>query len=180
MKQSYLIQRLNKPHGNTKFDAVSEIFSFGGGLRNGGLTDEAMSLLRNIFSFDYMGAAEFEFGALPNALSKIAKNTDKYQTFAISMKTKEGNEKDVYIICARTDSDEIISLLKLFAKNEYGRKTPHTKERVGLQDAINEAKYSRAKGWIELDNGYFFFIDKNMFESTAKLFGIKYDLSDPA
>ena len=43
MKRSYLVQRLRKPRGweLTKDNP----FSFGGGLQNGGLSGEAMSLL---------------------------------------------------------------------------------------------------------------------------------------
>jgi len=53
MKDTYLVQRLNKPVSNTGM----EMFSFGGGLKNGGLSGDAMKLLRPIFSFDYMGSS---------------------------------------------------------------------------------------------------------------------------
>ena len=71
MKRTYLIQRLEKPR-TLKIAGVElkdNPFSFGGGLRNGGLSKDATDLLRPLFSFDYMGAAEFEFGAVPEALS---------------------------------------------------------------------------------------------------------------
>ena len=42
-------------------------------MRNGGLSNEAMDLIRGIWSFDYMGASEFEWGAIPKALGEIAK-----------------------------------------------------------------------------------------------------------
>ncbi len=64
MEQSYLIQRLLAPVDYTSL-------SFGGGLRNGGLSDKAMELLRGIWSFDYMGSAEFEYGAVQEALEKL-------------------------------------------------------------------------------------------------------------
>jgi hypothetical protein len=70
MKDSYLIQRLHKPESwRIKGKVLDNAFSFGGGLKNGGLTTKALDLLRDIFSFDYMCAAEFEFGAVPAALS---------------------------------------------------------------------------------------------------------------
>lgn len=59
LEQTWLIQRLNKPY--PRKDSIGEIFSFGGGLKNGGLSDNAMALLRPIFSFEYMGAAEFDY-----------------------------------------------------------------------------------------------------------------------
>ena len=77
LKESWLIQRLERPRTfKVQGKAVDNPFSFGGGYKNGGLTDEAMDLIRPIMSFDYMGAAEFEFGAVPETLSKIARQDD--------------------------------------------------------------------------------------------------------
>lgn len=75
MKRTWLVQRLRKPYNHPAFGADNP-FSFGGGLRNGGLNDEAMGLLRGIFSFDYMGAAEFEFGAIPQAFDRLRESGD--------------------------------------------------------------------------------------------------------
>ena len=65
MKNVYYVQRLKKPTG-----AVNP-FSFGGGLINGGLHPAAIEMLKNVFSFDYMGAAEFEWGAVPTAIKAL-------------------------------------------------------------------------------------------------------------
>lgn len=116
MKNSYLIQRLRKPYGR------DNPFSFGGGLRNGGLSDEAMDILRGVFSFDYMGAAEFEFGAVPKALQGIAKDADQFVAFSFTIPLKKV-EKDwrdksmdepdgdavIYTICSRSDAKEVKS-----------------------------------------------------------------------
>lgn len=171
MKPSYLIQRLNKPSTGGPLGPDNP-FSFGGGLKNGGMSDEAMQYLRNIFSFDYMGATEFEWGVVPDAFQQIAKNLDLYVTVEIEASSKSGNSKAVYIICPKTDIDEVVSRIKAFAYEEYGKSTPHTKEMVGLQGAIDQKKYSVALGWLELDNGFMFFIEKEMFSKTAELFGI--------
>ena len=75
MKRSYLIQRLNKPikiEGNGLLATLQKNpISFGGGLRNGGFPQKAMDILRKVFEFDYMGSAEFEYGAVPEALAAI-------------------------------------------------------------------------------------------------------------
>ncbi len=57
MRDSWLIQRLKPAYPGLVQLWVDNPFAFGGGLRNGGLSGEAMNLLRGIFSFDYMGAA---------------------------------------------------------------------------------------------------------------------------
>jgi hypothetical protein len=94
MKRTWLVQRLQKPAPmSIKGKDISNLFSFGGGFRNGGLTDEAMALLKNVFSFDYMGSAEFEWGAVPQALSFLATQTLVSGTVAV----KPGNI--VYYLC---------------------------------------------------------------------------------
>mgnify|MGYP006283653309 CR=1 FL=1 len=179
MKQSYLVQRLRDPHpGHEK-----NLFTFGGGLKNGGLSDEAMDLIKGIFSFDYMGAAEFEFGALPKALNSIADNIKDYTTWSATIKAKSGKSEKkglVYVISKKDWKPEILRRLKAWAK-EFSREYP-TKEAVMLNTAITKtygyggkeiAEFMLTKGWIELDNGYMFFTDKEMFEKTKKLFGLE-------
>lgn len=90
LKNTCLIQRLLKPNKSS----LSNIFNFGGGLKNGGLSDDAISMLNPIFSFDYMGSAEFEFGAIPEFFQVIAKNHKNYVSSKINI-----NNTDVFIIC---------------------------------------------------------------------------------
>ncbi len=132
MIKPYLIQRLKKPTNpkNGLLSKVVESFNFGGGYKNGGLSKDTMELIRNIFSFDYMGSAEFEYGALPKALDKIATNISN-TTFEISCKTRNGNTSTIYAICNSTDVNEIKDWLYAKAYDEYD-KNLRTKERVGL------------------------------------------------
>lgn len=179
MESSYLIQRLKRPYGRVN------PFSFGGGLRNGGLSDEAMDLLTGIFSFDYMGAAEFEFGAVPKALQKIAKSADDYQAFSffipLNKVAKSWRDKSiekpvgdatVYVICNKNDVKEITTRIKKFAAENYNG---NLKESTRLQGALRplEDWDTEVMGWLELDNGFFFFTDKEMWEKVAELFGVE-------
>jgi len=183
MEQSFLIQRLEKPFKNQTTD---DPFAFGGGLVNGGISKEGMNLLRDIFRFDYMGAAEFEFGAVPKALQTIAKNAEQYITTEVEVTTTRKpwkfvkgkqlppitNTAKVYIICNKDWADEVKKRITKWAKEESPR---DTLERICLIEAVCPVeKWDQEKvGWLELDNGYFFFTDKEMFEKTAKLFGIE-------
>ena len=72
MDRSWLVQRLKKPRPGQGLD--SGPFAFGGGLVNGGLREEALELFKDLWRFDYMGAAEFEFGEVPRALQRMAKS----------------------------------------------------------------------------------------------------------
>lgn len=182
MKDSFDIQRLTKPfRHNDKFP--DNPFSFGGGLKNGGLSEDAMTLLRPLFSFNYMGASEFEFGALPKALDAMVQKGELV-AFSVDVKTSDGSgeflfkteksgvcEDTVFVICPVDWKDEVVDRIKKFAIAE---RTLRTRERVGLESSIREkaaGNEPRYLGWIEINNGYMFFLDKNMWTETAKLFG---------
>ena len=176
MNRSWLIQRLNKPYKvENNMTKLANAFSFGGGLVNGGLSEEAMKLLSPLFTFDYMGSAEFEFGAVPETLSKIFENRSKYIDFSTPVKYRYKNWKedkiktgtvDVYVICAEKDKEEIIERLSNFAKGS----NRETKERIRLNEALANAEYSeKLIGWLELDNGYMFFKDQETGKKTADL-----------
>ena len=189
MDQSYLIQRLQKPFKPTgsKLDGLVNAFSFGGGLRNGGLSDKAMELIKDIWRFDYMGSSEFEWGAVPEALSKIAKNVGDYVAAEIQVDAQESKlaaarhkakkqsqqtgKATIYILCPLDWVDEVTKRISGWAIAEpYGE----TKEGIYLQRAIfPDSEFAKEyAGWLELDNGFFFFTDKEMYEKTRQLFGI--------
>lgn len=181
-KLSVDIQRLCKPLNFEKpISVLAAALSFGGGLRRGGLSEEAMSLLVPIMSFDYMGAAEFEFGALPKALQAMAKH--KLVLFKLKVKTSDKKrnlltrgvsgvcEDEVLVLCHRDWKAEVSERIGSFGV-EPGRQI--TREIVGLEEMIRvkiegkeEWKY---RGWIEINNGYAFFLDHEMGEKFANLF----------
>lgn len=171
---SYLIQRLQRPYtSDNLLEKLGESLAFGGGLKNGGLSDGAFGLLRKVFSFDYMGSAEFEFGALPKALKAIAADVDKLTVNTIEVETKNGNVGMVFVIAREEQMDEVCDYISSKGYDEYDREFM-TKESVRLQANIDGDKYSdRTVGWFELDNGYFFFTDKTMFQDVCQIFGIK-------
>jgi hypothetical protein len=173
MESSYLIQRLHKPaQWQIKGKTFDNPFSFGGGLKNGGLSDNAMGLIRGIFSFDYMGSAEFEFGAVPTALKFIA--VQAVQSNIINSKVELNKNETVYYLCPLEYESEVVNRIKQLRIDEYKYSL---KEHCGLKDYF-DGSYGRPPrkdncGWLELDNGYMFFTDKEMYDKTCQLFGIK-------
>ena len=163
LKHTYLVQRLCKP----RHESVAEAFSFGGGFKNGGFSDEAMNLLRPVFSFDYMGSAEFEFGAVPEFFSKLVQHREEYDFFETDV-----NNTTIYIMGKKEFKDETIQRVQDLAH----KKSNHpTKEAVGLDTATGLNKYvkqsdNRFVGWLELDNTFAFFCDKEVFEKFKALF----------
>jgi len=175
---------LLKPYDRPVEILYDNPFAFGGGLANGGLSSDAMDLLRPIFRFDYMGSAEFEFGEVPRALSKIYENRDKYISweFLVNYKYESWYKKKevftgkklVYVICQKDWVDTVKDAIWFHAKHSYSNTQYYTKEVVFLNRALSECddEAKEYQGWLELDNGYFFFTNKTMFDKTCQLFGI--------
>lgn len=153
MKNVYYVQRLLAPIGETN------PFSFGGGLRNGGLSQEGINVLKDIFSFDYMGSAEFEFGALPKAFEALQDNKTLIHF------TMDKNDSPLYVICPEDTKED----LKLWLIDcEY----LELKESLGFNRAD-------VLGWIKTENErmcnepFMFFKDEEMFIKTIELFNSK-------
>ena len=204
---SHLIQRLNRPYNPESLAGKhGNPFAFGGGYKNGGLSDEAMDILKDIFSFDYMGAAEYEFGAVPKALSAMFKagQAGNIVTKEITVKAKpnkydfskrfnrEGKsdkynkpapkacKKTVYVIAPQellSHAEQVIT--DCATKDSYNndiRDNPRLQSALFEEEYIEANNYRNARnvsvGWLELDNGFMFFTDKEMFEKCCKLFEI--------
>ena len=189
---TWLIQRLKKPYPvkNDKasmLDKLANSMAFGGGLRNGGLRAEAMKLLAPIFSFDYMGSSEFEWGAVPEALAKIFKDRKNYIAHSMTIDmadvkentwrryAKKGEKladklkgtKVVYIFCHKADTKDVEELIKKLAFDKVDLKEVSLFSNA--LDPITDSDKA-TQGWLELDNGFMFFTDQDMFEKTVALF----------
>ena len=164
MKSTYLIQRLKSPHKHQ-----NPFGSFGGGLKNGGISDKGYNMLKSIFSFDYMGAAEFEFGAVPESLERTAKKANEYGFYRLNI-----NKVPVYVICKKKENNDVESILILLSKDLVRLKeSSHFNAALGLSKYYKKEDCS-VKGWMELDNDFMFFVDKDMAEKTAQLFQIEF------
>lgn len=176
MERSWLVQRLEKPRTGVN------PFSFGGGYKNGGLSDEAMEMLSGVFSFVYMGAAEFEFGAVPKALSGLHKDRKALiadsQQIDISKVKPNWNEQGkeftgnatLYLIARRSQADEAWDRITTWAVQAEDLKEPTQIART--LRPVTEWD-GETVGWLELNNGFFFFTDEQMWRDTAALFGVK-------
>jgi hypothetical protein len=167
MERSYLIQRLKKSMNHPFANA----FSFGGGLKNGGLSEKAMTLLKNIMSFDYMGSAEFEWGAVPAAFQFLAEQAGNKNV--IANKATDKNGKDIYYLCPKEYRVGTENIIFSLLDDEHKLRL---KEHCGLKDSLYPRNKwdSETVGWIELDNGFMFFTDLEMYNSVCNLFGITF------
>jgi hypothetical protein len=181
-RDPWLVQRLERPTGPSIFGKDNP-FAFGGGLRNGGLSGEAMDLLRPIFRFAYMGAAEFEFGAVPKALDYLARHGAQLGSFTVSIPLKDvpKNWRDkgpqdipgdgtVYVLARSDEADLVAESIRRMARRES-----RTKERVGLESALRpHNEWDRETvGWLALDPAFLFFTDAPSWQATCALFGVE-------
>lgn len=162
MENTYLIQRLRKPLG------FANPFAFGASGANGGLSDEALEKTLSIWSFDYMGAAQFEHGAVPEALSHIERYAQEGRAFADCMPMRKIHE--VFYLCEQGTDREVERKLWQLYKNEQSLRL---REHCGLRESLNHPETAEVVGWLELDNGYLFFTDETMFIRTLELFEVQ-------
>lgn len=186
-RNPWLIQRLKKPYGDDR-DLVTHIFAFGCGYRDGGFSKEAMDILQEIFTFDYMGSAEYEFGEVPRTLQSMGLSLSDLSTrsFEIDMgdvnfdkweerhfkKPIKGIKKIIYLL-GKTDHHEAAE--KYIRLLGCAEEPPRLKETSMFRQALLEPKDQKedwrqnTQGWLDLTNKLFFFTSKDMFEKTCAL-----------
>lgn len=166
MKRVWLVQRLQEPIDT----GVANPFTFGGGLANGGISPVAMGLLSAMFSFDYMGAAEFEFGAVPRAFQALASLSisDELTTSVMDI-----DGSNVYMIAPKTIIDELNEWILEKSSTDYNN---DLKESLGLKRSLGG--FSNIKGWIKIekdrrcDEPFMFFTDETMFNNMSNFLGL--------
>ncbi len=195
-KPTWLIQRLQKPlvpkDQNKPF--MPNPFSFGDGKKNGGLSDEAVQLLADVCRFDYMGSGEYECGGVQEAFLALAEAAQKQEVIGTTLtvpakppriyqgadnktlhRTKKQlteEPKTIYVLCQKIMLDHVTEIVKLCALAEPLIDSK-VRDYVGLPCALfPDADDHNSVGWLELDNGYLFFADKEMFEKMCKLFEV--------
>lgn len=162
------------------------IHAFGGGYKNGGMSDEAMNLIADIFRFDYMGAAEFEFGIVPQTLQTLAIHANKENLVAWSFdinladvapdfrdKTKAKGVGTIYVLSPQGWQDEVEARICQLAEERYNHKLKEDTRLATTLRPFGEWD-GEVVGWLELDNGFMFFTDYEMWGRTCGLFGVDH------
>lgn len=190
LRPSWLIQRLNAPSA----PPVSDLERFDQSLRMGkgaGLPKEAFGLVGQLFDFDYMGAAEFEFGAVPEALVRIARRARAYVAFEVEVplravaapepyEDKLGSGASdpgdgaarIYVLCEAAHRRDVAERIRGWATERYNcdLKEP-TRLAASLRPGSERDR--RICGWLELDNAFFFTTSVAMWDAVATFFAIE-------
>lgn len=140
--KSYLIQRCNV------------------NLYNQDGTKNNFNDINDLLNYDYMGSAEFEFGALPKSYKRIRFNFNKYKVFNTGLKNYNG--VPCYVLCKENIKDEVIDNIKELAKGEQ-----RLKEYITFEHHITKSKSSWSKPkenfWWDIGHDFMFWFgqDKN-------------------
>jgi len=108
----------------------------------------------SLVSYDYMGAAEFEFGALGKALEKFSKITDAYRVFAIDSIRRLSDNSRLFVYC-HSDFEEIEKFLEINSKNPY-HKDYHLHEQTYLNHVVDGDRFfGNIDFWWDIENNWF-------------------------
>jgi hypothetical protein len=186
LKRTYLVQRLLKPLPKTDSTSLLKLLDFGAfgvGLTNGGFSKQAMQALNTICRFDYMGASEFEWGAVPNAFKTMLQDSEKnpivcreLQINPQDVRIKHSHDngtperatpQTLWVFCLASQVDLVLERVKALTEIEDEFMLC---ERTGLGRIIKYNINEPVVGWIELDNGFVITLDAAMRDAFAALF----------
>ena len=155
MEPTRHIQRLLKPDDRSSRNP----YLFGAGKPNGGFDDGA-------------------FGALPNSMGRIYDYSARGELASGSVGLRGG---EVFYICRRDVVAEVARRIKKLGEGEsWEQRGPKrlrvaTADFVGLRRSLDHGSgdVRTPVGWLEIDNHFLFFTDREMFGKAAGLFGLK-------
>lgn len=128
--------------------------------KKNGTTDGIDSLLK----FEYMGSAEYEFGALPKSLTKIIGRVDEMDIF------KTGHEKNdgqgLFVLCLESEYLEYNGYIDELVSSKY----ENLKERIDLKENINGTinEYSKSDVFWDIKNHVIFCFGKDNMRKIVK------------
>jgi hypothetical protein len=108
-----------------------------------------------LFGFDYMGSAEFEFGALPKALREMRAAPDICRDpVRIKLSSLDpvwsGEVSSLWYV--GVESEEVLGWAKSLIVDQLGPRTFMLKERTKMASSLNgETGYSIPDGWWAID-----------------------------
>jgi len=114
----------------------------------------------SIVKFDYMGSAEFEWGALPKSLDNIRENIKDYIYFNITI-----GDKSITVFCKNSQESEVEEYLNGLSKNEM-----RLKEYSDFNNYIFPSEYfsSETDFWWDIENNLMFWKEDENFQEKFK------------
>ena len=111
--------------------------------------------------YNYMGSSEFEFGALPQAITEMKKSS---LTFGIVLLKK----KPILFIGKTGDEKDIKQAISDLSLNKI-----HLKELICFSTKIHSGVKNNTHGWFDIENLFLFFDDYTVFSGYAEILNLK-------
>lgn len=107
-----------------------------------------------LIKFDYMGSAEFEFGALGDSLKAI-RNNDPSEYECRNVRVKDVKNKMVTVFAKKSQIDEIIESINHLADNKY-----HLKGYSNFPEWFNGKlrQSEKCDFWWDIENHFMFWV----------------------
>lgn len=121
---------------------------------------DAIDGFDKVFSCDYMGSAEFEYGSLPASLKFVTSNLSLYSIHAPKEEYRASTGERVFLYCQEAALDNVEAALKAMAADVYNRQAPITfKERPGFKESLAGTNADRPRQrvvlWWDIENHWF-------------------------
>lgn len=189
MRITFLIQRLKRPrHATGPLAKAHRVF--GGGMM--ALSEQQWDFVDQAFEIDYMGAAEYEFGSFGKAMQMLMEANERVafgividrkdvalngsRSFNKKLKKADAPSEPavVYVLCQTGLRDEIEKRIRQLANDgiESLRWVRDDTFMHRTLDPLNEWD-EKTVGWLEIDNGFFFFTDKEMWRAVCAWFDLE-------
>ena len=110
-----------------------------------------------LISYDYMGSAEFEFGALSKALKQIIKYFE--QLTIVDTKIKSNDGRGLFIICRIIEQPTVLFFIQQLMNNEIRTLERHYLDRINKPNNSDYEK--RINFWWDLDNNWMAMLGKS-------------------
>lgn len=185
LRSTTLVQRLQAPR---KVGDLEEMFS-----PRYFFNQEEKEILAKAFFIETMGNAHFEFGAVPKTLRDFKERAQTgeivAQTYTATIQAdsweiqREGylQQADVsfYLLGTPEANERAKKIINSDARlsGQHDRDL-HLQEATKLHDLLSPKK-TKTEGWLELNNGFFFSANYDMFASTAQFLGVKHNIAPP-
>lgn len=206
LTDTYLAQRLTHPfvwNTTTKSNELKPVpDSVPIVIKNKICDLKAMQEIRqNFWSYDYMGAAEYEFGAVADAMERFSEKKlvtfsfnvsfDKIELPSVRGYWKRNKGKEVYVDSPPlTTTVKHVTVYVICGEDEdLGARTniqqiAYGKARVKMGAAFGYAAWTPYStenqfsihrdigGWFEETNAFWFFLDTRMYLGACRMFGV--------
>lgn len=105
-----------------------------------------------ILSFDYMGSAEFEFGALPASLKRVRTSIDDYVQFQYSF--NKYPTKLVTVFCKKEQQEHVGNILEELAERKIQLKASCSIH--SFVKGEEKKSYFNSDFWWDIEQDWFF------------------------